>query len=244
MIIVAASSILTTLGFGAWVIVLGGLRPLDAQQETNAAPPATAGATPGATAPLDAVPATDYEIAARLRDEGRFDEALAKTNEVIAQDPSNSKAFILRGDLYAKKKLWDQAAQDFLTAQKLKPTDPMAKFDLAEIQLMQRQYDAARPGFSALMKDSDMGDLAAYKVFLCDLYGGHKEAAATELQAFDDASQHASYYYSHAAWALYNKQNAEARRWLRSALYIYTAQKNYNYSSTLRELGYLPVPPD
>jgi len=30
----------------------------------------------------------------------------------------------------------------------------------------QKQYDAARPGYAALVKDPDMGDFAQYKIFL------------------------------------------------------------------------------
>ena len=222
----------------ACVLAAWGPWAAHAQQATPNPAPVTA------TAKTDEAPLGDYEMAARLSGEGRFDEDIAKVSEVIEREPANLKAYILRGDLYAKKKQWDQAGQDFLAAQKINPQNSLAKFDLAEIQLMQKQFDAARPGFDALVKDPEMGDLAAYKVFLCDLYGGHQEAAAKELQAFDVAGANASYYYSHAAWALYNKETAEGRRWIRSALYIYTAQKNHNYSSTLQELGYLPLPPE
>jgi hypothetical protein len=45
------------------------------------------------------------------------------------------------------------------------------------------------PAFVALEKDPDMGDFASYKVFLCDLFGGHEDAASKELDAFNEAGK-------------------------------------------------------
>ena len=57
----------------------------------------------------------------------------------------------------------------------------------AQIKFMQKKYDEARPGFTALTQDPNIGDLAAYKVFLCDLLAGHEDAASRELNVFNDA---------------------------------------------------------
>jgi hypothetical protein len=107
---------------------------------------------------------------------------------------------------------------------------------------MQKQYDVARPGFVALENDPDMGDFASYKVFLCDLFGGHPDVAKKELDAFDDVMGNPSYYFSNAAWSLVHKNTEEARSWLLSASRIYPPQKNVYYAQSLRDLGYLPLP--
>ena len=224
-----------TLGFFALLLAGSGMAWCAAPTQ-----PAAAAAD---TSPAPTPSVQDYRHALQLVQDGNADAALTKVAEAIQEDPSNVQARILRGDLYVQKKLWDDARKDFLAAQSLDPQNTVAKFDLAEIQLMQKQFDVARPAFDALVKDPDMGDLAAYKVFLCDLYGGHADDAARELQAFDAVGKNASYYYAHVAWALYNKRTDEARRWLSSALYIYPAQKSYNYASTLKDFGYLPLPP-
>jgi hypothetical protein len=107
---------------------------------------------------------------------------------------------------------------------------------------MQKQYDAARPGFVALESDPDMGDFASYKVFLCDLFGGHEAAAKKELDVFNVAMENPSYYFSNAAWDLVHKNLDDARSWLLSASRIYPLQKNTYYAQSLRDLGYLPIP--
>ena len=81
---------------------------------------------------------------------------------------------------------------------------------------MQEQYDAARAGFAALEKDPivktqpDMGDFAAYKVFLCDLFGGHQAQAKKELDVFNDIMGNPSYYFCNAAWDLVSKRTSMA----------------------------------
>lgn len=183
-----------------------------------------------------------YLEATRLRDQGDFDGALAKVTEALQEDTGNPRAYVLRGDLYTKKQLWSQAGQDFSSALKIDPDNDYAKFDLAEIKLMQKQYRDARPGFAALVNDKELGDLAAYKVFLCDLYGGNSDDATRELDAFNKVESGASFYYANAAWCLYYRKTDEAKTWLESAARIYAREKNLNYLSTLKELGYMPLP--
>jgi hypothetical protein len=119
----------------------------------------------------------------------------------------------------------------------------IAHFNLNEIVFMQKKYEDARPGFVSLEKDIIWGDLATYKVFLCDLFGGHEEAAQSELASFDKASDEPSYYYANAAWFLFQKRPDDARPWLDSAAGIYAPEKGSLYTSSLEELGYLPLPP-
>lgn len=169
--------------------------------------------------------------------------ALDKLTEAIKLNPKNSAAYVLRASIYCQKKLWTQAADDFTAAGAIDPKNVVIKFNQVEIKFLQKQYDAARPGFAALEDDPDMGDLAKYKVFLCDLFGGHEEAASKELDDFNKAGEYASYYFSNAAWDLYHKKTEDARGWLISASHIYAPQKNGYYAQSLRDLGYLPLPP-
>jgi len=116
------------------------------------------------------------------------------------------------------------------------------KFNLVEVHFMQKQYDQARPGFVALERDPDMGDFALYKVFLCDLFGGHMDVAKKELDVFNDTMGNPSYYFANAAWSLAHNHVEDARSWLLSASRIYPPRKNMYYSQSLRDLGYLPLP--
>jgi hypothetical protein len=52
-----------------------------------------------------------------------------------------------------------------------------------------------------------------------------------------------SYYFGTAAWDLAHKDVEGARSYLASAGQIFPASKNQFYAASLRDLGYLPLPP-
>jgi len=178
------------------------------------------------------------------------DGALNSLNQAIQLNPNTTGAFVLRASVYCQKKQWPQAEADFKAAAAIAPTNVALKFNVIEIKFMQGQYDAARAGFVTLQNDPDviknqpeMADFAAYKVFLCDIFGGHQAKAKKELDAFNDTMGNPSYYFGNAAWDLVIKKDLnDARDWLMSASRIYPPQKNSFYAQSLRELGYLPIP--
>ena len=174
----------------------------------------------------------------QLMGQKQFDGALAKVNAALQIDPRSLEAYRLRGNIYASQKKWDLAMKDYLTGVQLDPTNLSIKFNVAELNFMQKRYEEARPGFLALQHDADMGDLSAYKVFLCDLFGGHPDVAAKELDAFNQVGSNPSYYFANAAWALHEEKDDDARGWLASAAHIYPPGKFKIYSASLLELGY------
>jgi Tfp pilus assembly protein PilF len=179
-----------------------------------------------------------------LLGKGNYDGALAKVSAELQADPRSLPGYVLRGAIYTQKRMWDKAHSDYETAHLINPHSNIVQFNLAEIDFTRKLYDAARPGFVELESDpSDIGDLATYKVFLCDLFAGHEALATKELAAFNAVGSHASFYFANAAWDLFHHNVEDARGWLVSASNIYTPQKNGFYSASLRETGYLPLPP-
>jgi Tfp pilus assembly protein PilF len=178
----------------------------------------------------------------QLLEQKQPDAALRKVNTVLQAAPQSPTAYGLRGDIYAEKKLWDLAEKDYQTSLSLDGRNNTVRFNLADIEFMQRKYDYARPGFVALEQDSKLGDLATYKAFLCDLFGGHEAVASKELDAFNQAGSNISYYFANAAWSLYHHNTEDARGWLRSASHIYAANKFELYASSLVYFRYLPLP--
>jgi Tfp pilus assembly protein PilF len=168
--------------------------------------------------------------------------ALTDLSQALKVNPNSTGAYVLRASIYCQKKLWTQAEDDFKAAARIAPTNAVLQFNLVEVKFMQKQYDVARPGFVALEKDPDMGDFASYKVFLCDLFGGHEAVAKKELDVFNDTMGNPSYYFANAAWSLVHKNLEDARSWLLSASRIYPPRKNLYYAQSLRDLGYLPIP--
>jgi tetratricopeptide (TPR) repeat protein len=178
-----------------------------------------------------------------LDTQGKYDDALAKVNAAIQSNPKSIPAYILRGDIYSRKKQFDMSQKDYDSVLQLDPKNGTAKFNMAELKFMQKDYDGARPGFVELEANTDLGDLATYKVFLCDLFGGHTDVAQKEYDDFNKVGGNASYYFANVAWDVYHKNTDDARTWLGSAQRIYPPQKFLLYASSLHDLGYLPLPP-
>jgi tetratricopeptide (TPR) repeat protein len=180
--------------------------------------------------------------AEKLCDGGNLAEALDKVAEVLKADPKNVNGYLICGQIYSQMKKWPEAKEAFQAILAFNANSAPAQFNLSELQFMQKQYDAARPGFQALEKNSDLGDFASYKVFLCDLMGGHEDQARKDLDAFNANGSDASYYFSNAAWDLYHNEPRDALVWLREAQQIFYPIKLQRYASSLRDLGYLPLP--
>ena len=228
---------------------------LASAQETNVAPKsalvdsmgttAAPSSTQAAPAPPAAAAQDNAQLAhdvGKLCDAHQYDAALAKLDPTVQADPKNLYALSLRGYVHCKLKQWGPAQIDFQSILQVNPQSIDAKFDLAEVQFLQKDYTGARTAFNALTPDANIGDLAAYKVFLCDLYGGDMRKARAELEAFDLVASNPSYYFANVAWELYHKRPDSARPWLASAAHIYYPAKLENYSRSLIDLGYLPLP--
>jgi len=217
--------------------------PGHAQQlATTTTPPASTNAAPSAlTTPTVAAQRMIADAVKRMN-ANDVEGALSALNQAIQMNPNSTGALVLRASIYCQKKLWSQAEDDFKAAAKIAPTNSVLKFNLVEVKFMQKQYDQARPGFLALETDPDMGDFASYKVFLCDLFGGHEAAAKKDLDVFNDVMGNPSYYFGNAAWDLVHKDLDGGRDWLLSASRIYPPQKFSYYAQSLRDLGYLPIP--
>jgi Tfp pilus assembly protein PilF len=220
--------------------------PGRAQQLATTAPsslptaPAKA-ASPTLTSPADAAQKLIADAIQKMNADD-VDGCLNDLSQALKLNPESTGAYVLRASIYSHRKQWPQAEADFNAAARLAPTNIVVKFNLSEVKFQQKQYDLARPGFLALEKDPDMGDFASYKVFLCDLFGGHEDVAKKELDVFNDTMGNPSYYYANAAWSLVHKNIDDAHSWLLSASHIYPPQKNGLYSQSLEDLGYLPPP--
>jgi Tfp pilus assembly protein PilF len=222
------------------LLLLAAVASAAAQEVTKSAPP-----------PSPELVAQAQQLVELLRDandalaKGDTTTALDKVNAVLRADPRSLAGYVLRGAIYSQLKEWDKAEGDYEAANLINPHSPIVQFNLAEVHFVQKQYDVARPSFVTLEAEdkTDIGDLATYKVFLCDLFGGHEDLAARDLEAIDDVGSNPSYYFAHAAWSIYHHNPQDARGWLKSANTIYSVQKNGFYASSLFESGYLPLPP-
>jgi Tfp pilus assembly protein PilF len=164
---------------------------------------------------------------------------LAKGLEV---NPHSVPAHILLGSLYASKRLFPQAEEQFTLAEKDAPTDVAIQFYLADIKLAEGDYGSARAFYVPLEKTPGKEDYVAYKVFLCDMMANQEAAATAELAAFKQSPVQPSYYFANAAWCVTQHDSALAKRFLDKAATTFPMPQNAPYAQSLQTLGFLPLP--
>ena len=212
----------STRYLSAWVIAVTLLALSPGRAQTPS--------TPVAPNPVDSLLT---ESAQRLAD-GDYQGALSDASTALVLDPKNASAYEARGSIYIQQKLWDRAERDYISAYKLTP-DPVYKFKLGEIKFLQKAYVDARPRFAALTGDPNLGQLATYKAFLCDLLGRHDAAAARDLNELDQTPDGPAHYYCHAAWDLYHSQRADANKLFKTADALYGDSTRNLYLESLAE---------
>jgi tetratricopeptide (TPR) repeat protein len=164
-------------------------------------------------------PPTASDLMARATadvDEGKLDRARTEVIAALALEPNNTAALDLRASIYVEQKLWNLAERDYTRLNQLSP-DPAYQYKLAQIKFLQKEYDEARPMFAALKDDPRLGDLARYKVFICDLLGSHQAIAAHDLELLDQTGEKPSYYFGRALWLGSQGQSSAAGHYLARA---------------------------
>ena len=65
-----------------------------------------------------------YQEAERLKDEGQFEEAIAKLNDLLSDDPDHTLAHLALAVLYGKVGQHEKAVEHGKRAVELEPNDP------------------------------------------------------------------------------------------------------------------------
>ena len=202
------------------------------QPSTNAAPASVQGTTSAA--------AVLHQASQDFSDD-KADVAMREVSLALQLDPKNLSAYELRSSIFVSQKLWDRAEDDIRAADKIRP-DVAYKYKLGEIRYLARDYGNARPRFAALVSDPRLGDLATYKVMLCDLIGGHEAIAARDLAEIDRGERKPSYYFGHAAWELVHNRRSDAQKWFAQAQQIYDSTTLDIYIASLLESQRVRLP--
>jgi tetratricopeptide (TPR) repeat protein len=87
---------------------------------------------------------TTFAEGATLTNEGKYDEAIAKFNAVIAEIPKCSDCYNNLGAIYTRKQEWDKAEEAFKKAIELAPDNVEAYNGLATIYNAQKKFKEAQ----------------------------------------------------------------------------------------------------
>jgi Tfp pilus assembly protein PilF len=209
--------------------------PLAAQTPTPAPPPAS----PPALSPEYS---TAYQAALVDYQKKDYAAALSHADAAIKADPSNPAAWNLRGAIYTMQKNWGKAAEMFHKALELDPKTLDPRFNLIELDFLQKKYPEARKKFEVLAVENPKNEFLRYKILLCWLMEGNKSEAEKILQSFDFLGNTPAYYFANAAWHFSQNEREKARSYIISSEKIFSPDQNYFFGQSLFDLGWLEEP--
>lgn len=121
----------------------------DAARATMILTNAKADASASASAPLQAIAATD--LARALVAEGRTDEALAELETAITLQPEGPEAWLLKATLLRRLDRLEEAQTAIERAGQLAPLDPFVGLEAGVIAVLSGREDAARASWQSVI---------------------------------------------------------------------------------------------
>jgi Flp pilus assembly protein TadD len=202
----------------------------------------------GNVAPTKAELEDMYNSAYRAFDAGNFPEALKQLDAIDVRQPDLAASKNLRGVILMRQGNYDQAEAALTEASKIDPKFWNARFNLAEIPFLKKDWAEARKRFEQLLStgQSDLAkeasQLIQYKILLTYLMEGKSNMVDSILAKLELSPDTPAVDYVKAAVALQQKNEAEAKDWISAAEKNYSPQLNKLFAESLYEVGWMEKP--
>jgi tetratricopeptide (TPR) repeat protein len=189
-----------------------------------------------------------YNTAYRAFDAGKFPEALKQLDAIDARQPDLAASKNLRGVILMRQHDYDQAEAALTEAAKIDPKFWNARFNLAEIPFLKKDWAEARKRFEQLLStgQSDLAkeasQLIQYKILLTYLMESNSNMVDSILAKLELSPDTPAVDYVKAAVALQQKNESEAKDWISAAEKNYSPQLNKLFAESLYEIGWMEKP--
>src|SRR2546427_4200217 len=189
-----------------------------------------------------------YNAAYRAFDSKKFSEALKQLDAIDARQPDLAASKNLRGVILMRQGKYDQAETALQEAARIDPKFWNARFNLAEIPFLRKDWAEARKRFEQLLSsgESDLAkeasQLIQYKILLTYLLEGNGNMVDSILAKLELTPDTPAVNYVKAAVALQQKNEKEAKDWISAAEKNFSPQLNKLFAESLYEVGWLEKP--
>ena len=189
-----------------------------------------------------------YNTAYRAFDAGKFPEALKQLDAIDARQPDLAASKNLRGVILMRQGNYEQAEAALTEAAKIDPKFWNARFNLAEIPFLKKDWAEARKRFEELLStgQSDLAkeasQLIQYKILLTYLMEGKSNMVDSILAKLELSPDTPAVDYVKALVALQQKNEAEAKDWISAAEKNYPPQLNKLFAESIYEIGWMEKP--
>src|SRR5437773_4367082 len=189
-----------------------------------------------------------YNKAFRDFDANNFPQALKELDAIDARQPELAPSQNLRGVILMRQGIYDKAEAALLEAARIDPKFWNARFNLAEIPFLKKDWAEARKRFEQLLSSSqsdlasEASQLIQYKVLLTYLLEGKENMVDSILAKLELTPDTPAVDYVKAAVALQHKSEKEAKDWMAVAEKNFSPQLNKLFAESLFEVGWLEKP--
>jgi tetratricopeptide (TPR) repeat protein len=186
-----------------------------------------------------------YDKAFRAFDSNNFPEALKQLDAIDARQPDLAESQNLRGVIMMRQGIYDKAEGALHEALRIDPKFWNARFNLAEIPFLTKDWAEARKRFEELLSSNaselqgEATQLIEYKILLTYLLEGKENMVDSILAKFELSPDTPAVHYANAAIALQQKNTKEARDWMAQAEKTFSPQLNKLFAESLYEVGWL-----
>src|SRR2546423_598809 len=186
-----------------------------------------------------------YDKAFRAFDSSNFPEALKQLDSIDARQPDLAESQNLRGVIYMRQGIYDKAEAALREALRIDPKFWNARFNLAEIPFLRKDWAEARNRFQELLSSNaselqgEATQLIQYKILLTYLLEGKENMVDSLLAKFELSPDTPAVHYANAAIALQQNKAKEAKDWMTQAEKNFSPQLNKLFAESLYEVGWL-----
>ena len=186
-----------------------------------------------------------YDKAFREFDANNFPESLRQLDAIDARQPDLAESQNLRGVIFMRQGLYDKAEAALHEALRIDPKFWNARFNLAEIPFLRKDWPDARNRFQELLSNNvadlqgEAAQLIQYKILLTYLLEGKENMVDSILAKFELSPDTPAVHYANAAIALHRKNTKEAKEWIAAAEKNFTPQLNKLFAESLYEVGWM-----
>ena len=172
----------------------------------------------------------------RARDWPATRAALDKADKILPPTPLTLNT---RGAIFIEERNFEEGARLCEEALKLDPKFYAARFNLAEIPLVQGKYAESRKKFEKFVRENPKDELARFRVFLTLLLEKNYDDARRAIDQIPFPGDTPAYYYANSAWEFAHEDEAEAKKWLGRADWTFGPDKCALFSDSFYELGWM-----
>ena len=189
-----------------------------------------------------------YKVAAQELNGGRYSEALKQLDAIDARQPDMAAAKNLRGVALMRMGDYGVAEKALQKARELDPALWEARFNLAEIPFLKKNWVEARHRFEKLgagkseQAEGATGDLIQFKILLTYLLDGKEKKALEILDRLQASSASPAYYYGKAALSFRHRDEVEAKLALEAAEKSFSPRLYKLFLESFYEVGWMKKP--